>query len=158
MTNVRQRPIADIRVLGQKRGVKVAKALCTIAPLLLFSGCSYGYDVIAELHGRNIIFKTDARGGWFSPEPCVESLEITSGRTVVWRIERAAPLEECRNDFPIQYGRAPAGFRQVSLPRPLKPNTVYEINGYGAAMYRGAFRYAVRTVAEIENLEPNFSG
>jgi hypothetical protein len=137
--------------------MKVARALCAFAPVLLMSGCSYGYEVLAEFRGGNVVFTTNAGGGWFSPEPCVESLEVTSGETIAWRIERLLPLKDCRSDFPITYGRTPAGFRQVSPPSPLKPETAYEISGSGGAMYRGAFRYALHTIAQIENLNPDLS-
>lgn len=138
-----------------RRPLRIAAA---VALLLALASCVRSVPVRAFfLDGRLAFAAAGLPGG----EPrCFSEFFIAdeSGRSA-W--ELAGPEEPggagCR-DFPVVYGRAPAGARTVAPAAALVPGRVYAIGGWAGDPLEGAFRYLEQGAARrIENVDPRAS-
>ena len=109
-------------------------------------GCQYSYQVFAERRGADYVLNAHDGSGRFSPHACVRRLAVVEAGRTIWEIANPAngwPGEggTClRTDFPLVYGRAPAGFETRVAAVPLRPEGNYLIVGEGVSRYHGRFR------------------
>ena len=134
----------------------LGKVLLSFAATLSATSCSYGYRIYAAYEGGSLVFRTDARESRWHAGLCLDYLEVRSSGARVWRIERIErrPIPDCPNDFPITYGRVPAGFRATTGAATLRQNQLYELDGHGSAHFDGSFRYSIRRTIVLENSRP----
>ncbi|WP_224920139.1 hypothetical protein [Sphingomonas sp. R647] len=108
----------------------------------------------ADFVGGRLTFGSDLkeRGECFFQ---FEVRDRTSGQ-VVWAIaekrETNPPeLSECKGQFPLEYGKAPAGFETSVAPAKLLSGHSYSIDGSNGNPLYGKFLYTV--IERIENVE-----
>ena len=102
----------------------------------LLASCSYSYPVEVTIKHGEVVFDVDQK-----LDGCLSFLNIvdlTSGSSV-WRLEREDRTNSCQRQFPIAYGRAPEGLREVKKAKPLRPGVLYRIEGFDPVRYYGAF-------------------
>ncbi|HLL31511.1 MAG TPA: hypothetical protein VK403_10985 [Allosphingosinicella sp.] len=130
---------------------------CAGKPLLIalaflpLAGCQYSFQVKAVREGDAYVLRAKGGDGHFSPKACVRSLAVKEAGRTIWQIEnpRNGWEGDCRQDFPVVYGRAPEGFATVVPAEPLRPGVAYTINGSGVAGLYGAF--SVRADLSVAN-------
>ncbi len=147
------------------------------APLLLLlclPGCSYVYDVRAELIDGQIVFTSDR--DWFR-QRCVRVVDVVAadrengteaepgddatrvGYGTYWatRVDY-----HCDNRFPVTYGErlqgqtqpdAPGGI--VVAPKPLQRNVVYDVLTVSGATGYGSGQFMIRQDGTVVNLVNN---
>jgi hypothetical protein len=126
-----------------------------VAAALGTAGCSYGYDIYAVFDGTKLLFDTHAEESRYAAGLCIDDLEVRSGSSLIWAIERETPRPDatCPNDFPVAYSSPPPGFRSTTPAERLRPGVLYEVSGHGNASFEGSFRYSVRKVVTVQNQE-----
>lgn len=107
--------------------------------LVAIGGCSFEYEVVAQINAGKVQFFSKSDGGWFRPNACIDNFEVVANGVVQWAIRRKSRHEPCRSDFPVTYGDVPQGFTELTPPSRLSSGMKYEIRGYGRVMYRGGF-------------------
>ena len=112
----------------------------------LLGSCSQPAPVIkARIAGENVVFEAFQGGGWFSepylvPE-VMDRVAVFSREGPVWVIERDFKcLPRGNSTFPLTYGRVPACYTALLPAKPLKPGTLYRIEGASAFEGNGVFR------------------
>ncbi|QWC56935.1 hypothetical protein F7D01_07345 [Erythrobacter sp. 3-20A1M] len=137
---------------------------------MLLTGCSYIYDITAELRGGELVFTSGK--DWFR-ERCVREIAVIAAD----RRDRAeaAPGDDasrggfgmywrdvvgyhCANRFPIGYGQRLAG---EALPegqatgtvsaKPLKIGVVYDVQTVSGATGYGSGRFVIRADGTVQN-------
>ncbi len=117
-------------------------------------GCTLATNVKADFVGGRLTFGSDLK----ERRECFFQFEVrdrTSGQ-VVWAIaekpEANPPeLSECRGQFPLEYGKAPAGFETSVAPEKLLSGRSYSIDGSNGDRLYGKFLYTV--IERVENIE-----
>ena len=147
-------------------------ALLVLSPLCL-SGCSYAYDVVAEMRAGSLLFvvaPTSPRNPECLRDISVESEDripvravagddlVRTGYGTTWR-QAVAHDDRCANRFPIEYGRFFAGkvmpdTGQVSA-KPLQTGVVYRIGTVSGATGYGSGRFKIAEDGSVENLPLN---
>lgn len=131
---------------------------CALAVSILaaigLGGCTLATHVKADFVAGRLTFGSDLkeRGECFFQ---FELRDRTSGQ-VVWAIaekpEANPPeLSECKGQFPLEYGKAPAGFATAVAPAKLISGHSYSIDGSNGNPLYGNFLYTV--VERIENVD-----
>lgn len=134
----------------------VRRALLLLWSIIILSGCSYGYDVVATLENGQITFRIDPRSN--SKPSCLRQIEVTAEdeRESVW-LASVSYDDGCANKFPIKYGSSfegqPQPEWQTIRAKPIRPGIIYEVNTTTGATGYGRGRFTIKTDGQLVNLE-----
>lgn len=126
--------------------------IAVLAPLLLLSGCSYIYDVMATvIDGRlafvsmdkdyscvTLVYVTAIGDARAIPAPGDQNGMVVNGATFWWTGGNGVG---CTQDFPVLYGEAVGPESPLVAPKELQEDVTYQVgmSGGGANGY-GCFR------------------
>lgn len=126
-----------------------------LGPALL-AACSYVYSVEAVFIDGKLAFVSDETKETGAPY-CLISFKVSDAAGVaVWEFDaydlyKDAP--KCGPNFPLRYGQAPKGAVTVTPAKPLKVGELYTIEGNAGNALEGSFRYQVKRITTVENLD-----
>ncbi|WP_226636189.1 hypothetical protein [Novosphingobium profundi] len=140
--------------------------LAAAALVLLLTGCTQYYDLVAGKEGDSIVFTPGNWGGWSDPG-CVRQVAVTpvaSGEDVlgvgvdgsglegapVW--SQAVSQEACSATFPLAYGQA-LGVPGEETPPPLVPGQPYMVHIITEGPDFGSGLFVIDAQGEVENLD-----
>lgn len=130
--------------------------------VILLSGCSYSYDVIAKvIDGRLAfaskdddytcianIFVTAEDGVRAVPAPSDQRGLVLNGGAFWWT---DAPVARCTTKLPVFYGSVAPSVGHYVSPKPLRIGVMYAVNTEGGGAYgHGCFR--ITPTRRIQNL------
>ena len=131
-----------------------------VAVMLLgasLTGCSYSYDLIAEVRNGQVIINVDPAS---TQRPkCLRQIEVSAEdeRTASWQ-ESVSYDDDCANRFPLPYGRRLRGTHQLNrsqvAAQPLRRETIYEVMATTGSTGYGGGRFIIHANGKVENLPP----
>lgn len=144
--------------------------LAAAALVLLLTGCTQYYDLVAGKEGDSIVFTPGNWGGWSDPG-CVRQVAVTpvaSGEDVlgvgvdgsglesapVWSQE--VPPEACSATFPLAYGQALGAAGEGAPPPPpppLVPGQPYMVHIITEGPDFGSGLFVIDAQGQVKNLD-----
>lgn len=150
------RPIADMLIQAHGRRM-IGKIVAVVLLTASLGGCSYSYDLIAEVRNGQIVINVAPAS---SQQPkCLRRIEVAAEdeRTASW-LESVSYEDDCANKFPLPYGHRLHGTHQPDGPevagQPLRRETIYEVTATTGATGYGGGRFIVHADGRVENLPP----
>jgi hypothetical protein len=136
-----------------KKGIAL---MVGMAGCLAVFGCSKIYPLEAVFIDGRLAFTSDHRGPESAPY-CLAWVTVAeeSGR-IVWSFdayEAYKDAEHCGPNFPLIYGHAPKGAKTEVSAQRLVSGRRYFVSVSAGNSYEGAFRYRIRTISQVENLD-----
>jgi hypothetical protein len=128
-----------------------------VVPLVLLTGCSYGYDLVASFHNGRLLIDVDRTSD--RQPSCARRVEISAEgeRESTW-LESVHHDDNCANRFPLKYGDRLAGRHQLDSgdvgPKALRRGVVYTVSATTGATGYGSGRFIIEANGTVENL-PN---
>jgi len=129
--------------------------LSALALCLTTIGCSKTYPLEATFIDGKLAFVSDHHSPEQSPYCLAWVTVAEEGGRIVWSFdayEAYKDAEHCDN-FPLLYGKAPPRAKVEVAPQSLVPGRRYFVSVDAGSSYEGAFRYSVKTVRSVENLD-----
>lgn len=122
----------------------------------LLVACSYVYTVEALFIDGKLSFVSDEVNETGSPY-CLISFKMSDASgSAVWEFDAYDLYKnatKCGPNFPLRYGQAPKGAVIVTPAKPLKAGELYTIEGNAGNALQGSFRYQVKRITTVENLD-----
>ncbi|EIZ79894.1 hypothetical protein WSK_1488 [Novosphingobium sp. Rr 2-17] len=122
----------------------------------LLAACSYVYTVEALFIDGKLSFVSDEVNETGSPY-CLISFKVSDASgSAVWEFDAYDLYKnatKCGPNFPLRYGQAPKGAVTVTPAKPLKAGELYTIEGNAGNALQGSFRYQVKRITAVENLD-----
>lgn len=123
-----------------------------IAGSALLAACSYKYSVEAIFIDGELAFVNENTSPY-----CLISFKFSNSMgAAMWEFDAEDGNRnaiKCSPQFPLSYGRAPKGAVTIIPARPLRSGELYTISGSDGTTLEGSFRYQIRRVTTIENLD-----
>jgi len=145
------------------------KAIAVLLPVAL-GGCSYGYDLLAEVRDGHLIFVVDPAS---TQRPsCLRYIDVTADITAIgsdgkpydpapgthtaW-LENIEYDDDCLNKFPLVYGKKLGGHHRpegpLIAPKPLQREVIYSVTTTTGATGYGGGRFIIHANGRVENLK-----
>ncbi|EQB18253.1 hypothetical protein RLDS_03120 [Sphingobium lactosutens DS20] len=127
-----------------------------VAATALLAACSYVYTVEALFIDGKLSFVSEEVNETGSPY-CLTSFKVSDAAgSAVWEFDAYdlyKSATKCGPNFPLRYGQAPQGAVTVTPAKPLKADELYTIEGNAGNALQGSFRYQVKRITTVENLD-----
>lgn len=128
----------------------------SVAATGLLAACSYVYSVEAVFIDGKLAFVSEKVNETGSPF-CLTSFKVSDAAgSAVWEFNAYDLYEnapKCGPNFPLRYGQAPKGAVTVMPAKLLKAGELYTIEGNAGDALEGSFRYQVKRITTVENLD-----